>query len=394
MNAYCSLPFTHVYNDSYGVMMPCCYAAVDHPYHKPYEDATFPAPMISDGFLAFHQSDAMRKLRLEMLKPGGPTDYVKDVCRKCVMLEERGLPSARDPMNYSSTGRVMSIKLRLFGNTCNLQCFMCNIKNSSNRIRQTEKMMEFNPEVGQMLHYDDLSDELKANDGFDLSVAEPETFSKCIDDLKSIAHKIYQITIIGGEPFILPSHYKVLDAFIECGEAKNIILRYDSNLTKLHWSGCHIENYIKHFKQCNISFSLDGYGKYNDYIRFPSKWDEVISNYNEVKEYAKVNISTTLTALSVLHLDELYQWIGDLPVQWNNVHTPEIAMIENLHPTIRKRLANKYQGTGLNFLCDELSKDVLDWENKWEKFTAYLEAIDHVNRTDYKSVFPELCNLS
>ena len=393
MKAFCSMPFVHIYNDAYGVLMPCCYAAVDHPYHKPYQDATFPAPMIKDGFYEFIKSGAMRQLRLDMMQDK-PTDLVKDVCRKCIALEETGIPSPRQPFNGNLFGRNITLKLRLFGNTCNLKCFMCNIKNSSNRIRQTEEMMKFNPEVGQMLYYDDLSEELKANDGFDLSVADPETFNKCIQDIKKIASKIDSVTIIGGEPFILVSHYKLLDALIECGEAKNIVLRYDSNLTKLHWSGCHIKDYIKHFKKCDISFSLDGYGKYNDYIRFPSKWEEVTANYQEVREYTNVNISVTLTALSVLHLDELYQWIGDLPVQWNNIHTPEIAMIENLHPSIRKRLVYKYQDTELSFLCDELSKDVLDWEHKWKKFTSYLEAIDHVNGTDYKSVFPELCNLS
>ena len=395
MKVFCGLPFKHIYNDSYGVMMPCCYATVDHPYYKPYEDATFPAPLIKDGFYEFVKSGAMRQLRLDMMQDQ-PTDLVKDVCRKCISLEEKGLPSPRNSCNVKLSDRNLSLKLRLFGNTCNLQCYMCNIKNSSSRIRQTEKMIEFNPEVEQMLHYSNLTEELKVKGGFDLSVSDPDTFNKCIEDVKKIAKKIGSITIIGGEPFILPSHYKLLDALIDCGEAENITLRYDSNLTKLHWSGCHIKNYVTKFKKIRISLSLDGYGKYNEYIRFPSKWDEIINNYQEVKEYADVNISTTLSALAVLHVDEIYQWITsqNLPVQWNNILTPEITMIENLHPAVRKRLSSKYRHTELSFLCQELDKDVPDWEDKWEKFINYLEAIDHVNRTDYKSVFPELCDLS
>ena len=343
MKAFCSLPFVHIYNDSYGVMMPCCYAAVDHPYHKPYEDATFPAPMIKDGFYEFIKSGAMRQLRLDMMQDE-PTDLVKDVCRKCIALEEKGIPSPRQPSNGNLFGRKLSLNLRLFGNTCNLKCFMCNIKNSSSRIRQTEKMMEFNPEVGQMLRYSDLSEELKVKGGFDLSASDPDTFNKCIEDIKKIANKIQSITIIGGEPFILPSHYKLLDALIDCGEAENIVLRYDSNLTKLHWSGCHIKDYVAEFKKIRISLSLDGHGNLNDYIRFPSKWDEIINNYHEVKEYADINISTTLSALSVLRLDELYQWSNSqhLDTQWNTLHWPEVVRIESLHPNIRKRLVKKY----------------------------------------------------
>ena len=395
MKVFCTLPFTHIYNDSYGVMMPCCHAAVDHPHHKEFEDATFPAPSVKEGFYNYVKSGAMRQLRLDMMQ-NQPTDFVKDVCRNCVKLENQGLPSYRVPGDINLGGRNLSIKLRLFGNTCNLQCYMCDIKNSNSRIKQTEKMMEFNPEVGQMLRYSDLSEELKVKGGFDLSVSDPDTFNKCIEDIKKIANKIQSITIIGGEPFILSSHYKLLDALIDCGEAENIVLRYDSNLTKLHWSGCHIKDYVARFKKIRISLSLDGYGNLNDYIRFPSKWDEIVNNYHQVKEYADINISTTLTALSVLRLDELYQWVNsqNLNTQWNTLHWPEVARIESLHPNIRKRLVKKYENTELEFLCKELSKHILDWEEKWKKFISYLEAIDHVNGTDYKSVFPELCDLS
>jgi hypothetical protein len=41
-------------------------------------------------------------------------------------------------------------------------------------------------------------------------------------------------------------------------------------------------------------------------------------------------------------------------------------------------------------LCKELDKEVEGWEQKWSDFKEYIDAIDHVNRTDYRKVFPEL----
>jgi len=39
-----------------------------------------------------------------------------------------------------------------------------------------------------------------------------------------------------------------LNALIEIGQAKNIVLKYHTNLTKLEWEGNHVFDYIKKFK--------------------------------------------------------------------------------------------------------------------------------------------------
>lgn len=399
MGVFCQYPFNHIYSDAYHMMMPCCWAAVDHPY-KNEEDANFKAKHLREGAYEFYNSDQMKQLRLDMLKSDPYTPLVNDVCRKCIAAEKEGLPSYRVPLEKPVFGRIINVKLRIFGNACNLHCFMCNIKNSSGRIKQAKQMMEFNPKVGDFLDYENIKKFEEDGVGYDLAVDNPELFDIQIQNLKKLAPKIKSFTIIGGEPFVMPSHYKLLDAMIEINEAKNIDIDYVSNMTKLQWKGCKVLDYVKQFKSVNISWSVEGYGKLNDYMRHPSNWNEIVENINILKPYCRgFKPAITLSALSVIHLDKLCDWVLDngLPLDLESsslVLRPEVCRMDSLHPNIRKRLVKKYRGTRYEFLCKTLEKEVTNWEQRWSDMLEYLDAIDYVNGTDYKETFPELCDLS
>ena len=52
---------------------------------------------------------------------------------------------------------------------------------------------------------------------------------------------------------------------VESGDAKNIVLQYDTNLTNIPRMG-----YWKEFKFVEIGFSIDGKGKQLEYMRHPN----------------------------------------------------------------------------------------------------------------------------
>ena len=232
MSVFCSYPWKQLFSDSYGVYMPCCMATVDHPHNGCWHDtkSDFPAPKVSEVSPSeYFFSDHMQQLRSDM-KSGKTTPLIEKVCANCINEEKEGRKGMRDPLARVPRGRVIEVKLRLFGNACNLSCYMCRIKDSSSRIKQTEKLMEIDPEFGEMLEYDKLLDEMKYG-GMNYNVT---------DDIKKLAPRIQNINIIGGEPFIMPKHYEVLNALIEIDQAKYIVLKYHTNLTKLEWEGNHI----------------------------------------------------------------------------------------------------------------------------------------------------------
>jgi organic radical activating enzyme len=389
---YCTKPFTDIYSDGFGRYMPCCHATVNHP-NKPQDISSFTSMSVDEtSLMEWYNSHQLKQLREDM-KIGKITPLISDVCRKCIASEKIGLKSDRIEYVGDLEERSLFIKMRLFGNSCNLSCYMCNIKNSSKRISQTQKMIEIDPFIGELLGYDNLPEALKNGDGFDYSISNPEVFARCITDLKNIAPKIREINIIGGEPFIMASHYKVLDALIECGESKNIILSYTSNLTKLTWSGCRVIDYLKYFKEVNISWSLESIKEKNNYIRFGSSWDELVSNVNVIRPLvSKFDTTICLTSLSILNLDETLNWCKEMDLTYHllDVQDPIPCRVDSLHPIIRSKLLEKYKGSVVENL---LSVNVDDWKERWNNLIRYLNALDTVNNTDYKKVFPILTSV-
>ena len=53
-----------------------------------------------------------------------------------------------------------------------------------------------------------------------------------VEQIVELAPYIRSIKVIGGEPLIMKKHYEMLDALIETGHAKDIRIKYQTNLTK------------------------------------------------------------------------------------------------------------------------------------------------------------------
>ena len=382
MSVYCNYPWKQLFSDSYGVYMPCCMATVDHPHNGCWNSgkSDFPAPKVDEiSPSEYYYSDYMKQLRSDM-KSGEVTPLINKVCANCIKEEKEGRVSGRVPKAKTPWGRIIEVKLRLYGNVCNLSCYMCRIKDSSSRIKQTEKLMQIDPKFGEMLEYDKLTDEMKYG-GVNYNVVE---------DIKKLAPKIKKIYIIGGEPFIMPRHYEVLNALIEIGQAKNIILKYHTNLTKLEWEGNHIFDYIKKFKGCEINWSLEALGERNNYIRFGSEWESNVKNYYKIKKYAQDICGNVCTSsLSILSLHKTIEWMKNegLDYSFNNIQEPRPCRIDSLHPKIREKLLPMYKGTTIE---SSLSAEIENWEERWDELLRYLKALDKVNKTDYTKVFPEL----
>jgi organic radical activating enzyme len=381
MSVYCTYPWKQLFSDSYGVYMPCCMATVDHPHNGCWNSgkSDFPAPKVDDiSPSEYYYSDYMKQLRSDM-RGGKTTPLIEKVCANCIKEEKEGREGSRIPQLNEPLGRIIEVKLRLYGNVCNLSCYMCRIKDSSSRIKQTEKLMQIDPKFGEMLEYDKLTDEMK-HGGVNYNV---------IEDIKKLAPKIKKIYIIGGEPFIMPRHYEVLNALIETGQAKNIVLKYHTNLTKLEWEGNNIFDYIKKFKGCEINWSLEALGERNNYIRFGSEWESNLKNYYKVKKYAQVWGNVCTSSLSILSLHKTIEWMKNegLGYSFNNIQEPRPCRIDSLHPKIREKLLPMYKGTTIE---SSLSAEIENWEERWDELLRYLKALDKVNKTDYTKVFPEL----
>ena len=83
--------------------------------------------------------------------------------------------------------------------------------------------------------------------------------------MSAIKGEIDHLYLIGGE-MMIHRHFKFLEECVESGDAKNMILQYDTNLTNIPEK---VLGYWSHFKELWIGFSIDGMGPELEYMRAP-----------------------------------------------------------------------------------------------------------------------------
>ena len=119
---------------------------------------------------------------------------------------------------------------------------------------------------------------------------------KTWQNLFSIAHTVEEIYLTGGEPTIIKEQHRLLDYFIEKGTAKNIRLKYNTNLTNVPK---HLLDKWSKFKRVQLNCSIDATGKLDRYIRYPSNWETIERNFKTIRELSNANIAVSYTHLTL-----------------------------------------------------------------------------------------------
>lgn len=307
--AYCPLAWTHSFINQDGSFQVCCtseefdnYIRDDEGKRLYIQDGHNPQDVMNSNF--------MKKLRLDMLEGKWP-----ELCTRCLTTEKMGGHSRRiiEIDNYkeknhyflSKTQRNGSIDVPIhsadyrLGNLCNLQCRMCNPRSTQMWIKEwndikTERE-KFSDEVMESYkHYDWIN-------SYNL-----------VRDFEAKAMNLEHIHFAGGEPLIAPQMEKILKICIEKGNAKNITITYNTNMTVLPPK---ILELWRSFKAIKILASIDAVGDLNNYIRYPANWEKIDKNLSFIDEHheeyniQECMLSTTVQVLNVLRLGELYSYL-------------------------------------------------------------------------------------
>jgi len=220
-----------------------------------------------------------------------------DVCRK----NEISSNSLRQSYNLwckAPEGTIEFLDLSL-NNQCNLACRMCNSLASS-------KWAEL---LGEVTTKNNFSDIIK---NIDVS-------------------KLSKITYLGGEPFITPEIKQVLEFVVE----NQIGFTFDTNCT-LYPSK--YENLLKQIPIVYASFSIDGIGEVNDFIRHGSDFKTIIKNLKLWKDL-KFNkgiksITTVVQAYNLHDLKNIKALAKEYNMFWTAqlIETPSEFQINALPP--------------------------------------------------------------
>jgi sulfatase maturation enzyme AslB (radical SAM superfamily) len=217
-------------------------------------------------------------------------------CKTCIGSEKLGLTSIRMHLNkkpYFSDKLDIKLLDVLFGNTCNLNCFMCSPETSSS-IGQERTLLKF---IDKPAPY----------------VDNTEFALEAMDELVNLE----QIDFIGGEFFLFKNNITLLDKVIE----KNLTCRIVTNATVL--TPNLLEKLTK-IKKLELEFSVDGVDESYEFMRYPARWETTRENILTLKNtlpnakmkfvyvVQPLNIQQIINSLEVLNKFKLKTHFQDL----------------------------------------------------------------------------------
>ncbi len=200
---------------------------------------------------------------------------------------------------------------------CNLECIMCNAEVSS-AIRNKQKGMP--------------AFEKKYKNDF-------------IEQLKPFLYNIQQANFIGGEPFLIPVYYEIIEEIIKVNP--DAVINISTNGTILN---DRIKNLLEkgHF---DISVSIDSIKKETyELIRKNAGFDETFTNLLYFQDYCerkKTHFSIWVCPLTInrFEIPDIFDYFNrqNVPVYINNVVNPVNLTLSSLPEDELLMLKNYYQ---------------------------------------------------
>ena len=356
-----------------------------------------------DSIVTVWNSDYYKKARVQFLAGEEVSD-----CSACWKEENIGIESHRmianrgyikrigqDTVNqmlsdtadgvYNSLPPTLDLRL---GNTCNLECTMCQPGDSSKWVARSKKLADkLEGNLKPIWIY-------KSNMVINNEWYKKEQFW---NDLNLIVPTLKHITFGGGEPLYIKEHRKLLEYIINLGYSKNIELHYHTNGTI--YDPVVVEQW-NNFKEVKVMISIDGYGDVNSYIRRPADWKTIENNlrlYDNTNSNIVMSINTTIQMANVITIDKFAQWLLDqnykkigkrsdggiffasllhypphqtvqvLPLEFKQTATAQIQLLISKYP----------KNSGISRLSA-----ILDYMNSADNSILFPQSIDFLNAND------------
>ena len=319
-----------------------------------------------------------REIRQQMLAGERPS-----MCERCFKEEDAGIDSAR--VNYNrkwfkeskeykvdETPAIEYVDLRL-GNLCNLRCRMCNPYSSNQWVD------EWNQVVYKAELVPNFS--LTPDEAARLANMDWPTKEKTWDSLIEVAGTIEEIYLTGGEPTLALEQYKLFDILIEKDLAKNIKLKYNTNLTNIPKK---MIEYWSKFKRIQINASIDAYGDLNRYIRYPTAWVSVEKNMDRFVQMPNVEVQLhcTVQTYNILNLHELFDWMkkyNNVKLYLNILNHPKILNIRILPQELKQLAEARLQP----YLDLPKVKETINYMNAEDQSGELVQFLDYNNTLDF-----------
>jgi organic radical activating enzyme len=412
-DTFCILPYIHLYTEPKGEMKPCCIA---DGFDEPLNLRTM---SIENAF----NSPQMKQLRKDMEE--GKRNKACDVCYK--REDATGHSPRVDVFNtndmwtkpelgedYSAPSDFQHIDIR-FSNLCNFKCRMCNHDFSSNWYEDMQKIRPDNVREKKVI---------KATDTI-------------VEDLIPHLSKIKSFYFAGGEPLIMPEHYKVLNYLHKnfpkvkfythespepFMEKVDISIHYNTNLSILRFEKTNLIPIWKDFKQIFLSISCDGIGKVGEYQRTGFNTEIFEKNLKEIKKHFRpVNIQTseghglkynfqyTTTNMNAYHIFDFIEYMLENEhitesgqIDFYYAWSPNEFALSKILPSEKKKL-KKFLNTNktkyskktiteidsmINFMMDSDINQDSDKRGNFYETELYIRQLDKIHGGKFEEISP------
>jgi len=393
-DTFCVLPFMHVAVNPGGGYRVCCNSNPKDNKIMKDDDPSKSYRIYKDNIEDVWNSKHYQNLRKQFINGERPA-----TCQRCFREEDAGIRSPRIGYNEKWYKDDVVIKEKIpvdvryidlrLGNLCNLKCRMCNPWSSSmwvkdwNEVVDKAELVPANPLTKEEFDYLEVMQEWPDR---------KQTATTFVE----LAHTIEEIYLTGGEPTLATSQYALFDYCIENDLARNIRLKYNTNLTNVP---AKMLEYWKHFKRVQLNCSIDATGIRDRYIRYPSNWNKIEENFDKLNALPNINIQIhcTVQALNMVAMTELFDWLKSKDIKKEQVYLnilnhPECMNIRVL-PKELKQLAEEKLQPWLHVPKVEDTIKYMwaeDWHSqRWTEFVEFNLKTDDLQKGHLLDACPE-----
>ena len=310
-------PWTHTYLSPQTERRMCCASREPAQSFKQYIDTGNDAKEYKPLTLKEHwNSEHMRSVRLRMM--AGQELSECEVCDHKLLNTDvyrsywNKLFSDRIDEAFKSTDdtgvttmQTISFDYR-FNNLCNFKCRMCGDMLSSSWEAESRKHNTWTKE-SQPWMASPLREQI-------VKFQDTQVVQEFVEAIET--KRIKEIYWCGGEPLMWDMHWKAMQRIIELGFAKEVYVRYNTNLSRTSFKGTKLFDLLPQFQDWQICSSLDGTGEVGEYIRDGLNYEQWLRNFKEGMAVSKTSremrLDYTITMPGLLELKNMFDLSREL----------------------------------------------------------------------------------
>ena len=317
---FCMAPWTHTYLSPQTERRLCCASREPAQSFKQYIDTGNDAKEYKPLTLKEHwNSDHMKSVRLRMM--AGEELPECQVCDHKLLntdvyrsywnqLFKDRVDEAYDSTDETGATTMQTISFDYrFNNLCNFKCRMCGDMLSSSWEAESRKNKTWSKE-SQPWMASPLREQI-------IKFQDTQVVQEFVEAVET--KRIKEIYWCGGEPLMWDMHWKAMQRIIELGFAKEVYVRYNTNLSRTSFKGIKLFDLLPQFQDWQICSSLDGTGEVGEYIRDGLNYEQWLRNFKEGMAVAKtareMRLDYTITMPGLLELKNMFDLSRELDTE-------------------------------------------------------------------------------